>query len=138
PGDTLQLASFRGRDGRCIDAQGTRTCGLEFTPGSGWQLLSGMRPESQGGGVLLNAAWLAILLLPVGFLARPRTALVLLLAMIWYIAIRLPVDTILAAAPWPEIVGSVAGVAAGLAIRRLVAPRSGPPAAPAVEETVAI
>jgi hypothetical protein len=108
-GDTLRLVTAAQPVGRCIQVDAVPYCQLGFTAGSGWALLFSDSHVPARMGPVLNAAWLGILLLPVGALVRPRYLLLILIAAVWYMVIRLPVDTVLLPAPWTDITGAVAG-----------------------------
>jgi hypothetical protein len=131
-GDTLRLLSFARPDGRCFHVQAEAHCELGHTAGSGWALLAGDRAGSGGSDVVWNAAWLALLLLPLGRLARVRVALLILVAAVWYMVVRLPVDTVLLPAPLTDLAGAAAGLVAGVVWRwRTLRRRASVPAAPA-------
>jgi hypothetical protein len=132
PGDTLRLLSFARPDGRCFQVQAQAHCELGFTAGSGWALITGDRAGRGGTGMVLNAAWLALLFLPLGRLARLRVAVLLLVAAVWFMVVRLPVDTVLLPASVTDLAGAAAGLAAG-GLLRWRSPRrtTHSPAAPA-------
>jgi hypothetical protein len=117
PGDTLRLLSFARPDGRCFQVQTEAHCQLGFTAGSGWALFTGDRAGGGNSGMVLNAAWLALLLLPLGRLARVRVAVLILIAAVWYMVVRLPVDTVLLPAPLTDLAGAAAGLVAGGLLR---------------------
>jgi hypothetical protein len=117
PGDTLRLLSFARPDGRCFQVQAENHCKLGFTAGSGWALITGDRAGGGGSGTVLNAAWLALLLLPLGRLARTRVAVLILIAAVWYMVVRLPVDTVLLPAPVTDLAGAAVGLVAGGLLR---------------------
>lgn len=71
-GDTLRIEASRNRDGYCLEANQTRACRLGFTIGSGWALLLYPRHFPPLLQLLLSAAWVAGIALPVGFWARQR------------------------------------------------------------------
>ena len=71
-GDTLRIESSRNRDGYCLEMNQRRACRLGFTSGSGWALLLYPRHFPPLLQLLLSAAWVAGIALPVGFWARPR------------------------------------------------------------------
>jgi hypothetical protein len=138
PGDTLRLVTFNGRGGRCIQVQNDSACELGHSAGSGWTLLAGDRQSGGRTGQAFNAAWLALLLLPVGWIARPKVAAIILIAAVWYMVIRLPVDTVLLPAPHSDMAGAIAGLVTGGLIRwkrrrsetEPAAPENAEPAAP--------
>ncbi|HSJ25429.1 MAG TPA: hypothetical protein VK929_12200 [Longimicrobiales bacterium] len=133
PGDTLKIVTIARRDGRCIQVQdGESTCQLGLTAGSGWRLLAGDDVATGHTPAVLNFAWLALLLLPVGWLARPRIAAAILVAAVWYMVIRLPVDTVLMPAPATDVIGAALGIVAGGLVRWRVVRHRQPESPPAV------
>jgi hypothetical protein len=135
-GDTLRLLSFARPDGRCFQVQAEAHCELGFTAGSGWALIAADRAGGGGSGMVLNAAWLVLLFLPLGRLARMRVAALILIAAVWYMVVRLPVDTVLLPAPVTDLAGAAAGLVAGgllrwRSLRRAADTPAEPPAAPA-------
>jgi hypothetical protein len=116
-GDTLRLVTLTGRGGRCIQVQDDSTCELGHSAGSGWRLLAGDHRTADRTGEAINFAWLALLLLPVGWIARPKVAAGILVVAVWYIVIRLPVDTVLLPAPPADMAGAIAGLITGGVIR---------------------
>jgi len=71
-GDTLVIEASRSTSGTCLMLNGTGTCRLGYTIGSGWALL--LFPEHFPPWVqqLLGAAWVGAFLIPVGVLSRKR------------------------------------------------------------------
>jgi hypothetical protein len=117
-GDTVRILTIARRDGRCIQVQDEESaCQLGLTAGSGWRLLAGDDIATGETHAVLNFAWLALLLLPVGWLARPRIAAAILVAAVWYMVIRLPVDTVLMPAPATDVIGAALGMVAGGLLR---------------------
>lgn len=117
PGDTLRMLTLAQGEDRCIQVQDQPFCGLGLTPGAGWLLLAGDDHGGRQPMPAVNAAWLALLLLPAGLMARPRVAAAILVAAVWYLVIRLPVDTVLQPAPATEAVAAAVGVLAGALLR---------------------
>ncbi|MGH9892769.1 MAG: VanZ family protein, partial [bacterium] len=76
-GDTLVIEASRSTSGTCLMLNGTGTCRLGYTIGSGWALL--LFPEHFPPWLqqLLGAAWVGAFLIPVGMLSRrqPETLL---------------------------------------------------------------
>jgi hypothetical protein len=119
-GDSLTIAAWRERDGYCMSMNGSQVCHLRFTAGRGWGLLLYLGHLPPRGLLVLDAVWFAILLLPVGALARSRPeawgAASLLVA-----AGILPLFVGLGATPLAGWIGGALGVAAGAWLRSAVA-----------------
>ncbi len=71
-GDTLVIEATRSTSGICLMLNGTGTCRLGYTIGSGWALL--LFPEHFPPWLqqLLGAAWVGAFLIPVGIWSRKR------------------------------------------------------------------
>jgi VanZ family protein len=72
PGDTLHIETRRERGGYCLTVNQAHLCDLGFTIGSGWALLLYPRHFPSWLRWLLEAGWVAGMVLPVGFWARNR------------------------------------------------------------------
>jgi hypothetical protein len=128
--DTIRIATAgQGMGERCVQVEDVPFCGIGRTPGDGWKLLAGDVAGSQRASTALGAAWLALLLLPAGLLARPQVAALLLVGVAWYLGIRLPVDTIFLRATPLELGGAAAGLLLGTLIGWLLLSRRPEPAA---------
>lgn len=121
PDDTVLLATLTLPSGQCFTVRQQRTCGLGHSAGSGWNLLVDPDRITRTQRTIANAVWLAILVLPLGFVGRWQLTLPLLAVIGWYAAVRLPYDTVLLPIEWPEAAGIIAGVAAGAMTRRATA-----------------
>lgn len=137
PGDTATLAVGPGEGpGICLRAGDARRCGLGHPVGGGWALLVGPDlPAAVAGAVgtegregiarALDAAWIALLFLPLGYWAAPAWG--------WRVGLVLAGGGLLAApavgpvlaAGAAEASGLAAGLGVGLLLRGLVA-RAGP------------
>jgi VanZ family protein len=118
-GDTVRAAVVRRGPDRCLTFQATSACPA-FTPGRAWSLL--MYPEL-GSGVrrTLDALWMLVLMLPVGFWSRDLRRLAaagVTTGLTIGIAVAL---TRLVWPTWTEIGGAVIGLTAGHVLRLLVA-----------------
>jgi hypothetical protein len=128
--DTIRIATAgQGRGERCVQVEEVPFCGIGRTPGDGWKLLAGDAAGSRHGSAAVGAAWLALLLLPAGLLARLPVAALLLVGVAWYLGIRLPVDTIFLRATPVELGGAAAGLLVGTLIGWLLLSRRPEPAA---------
>ena len=122
-GDSLNVAVRPDGRGYCLGVNERVACGLGFTMGRGWALL--YYPESLPPllRTLLDDAWVAALLIPLGFWIRGRafaTALIATVAVaIWTVP---PATGLLYAAPG-EVVGAVVGFGLGRAFQRLAKAR---------------
>lgn len=118
-GDSLRIASVAARQpwGRCFDVGNRRHCGAGFTGAGGWALFYAPRSLDEDRQWMADAAWLALLALPAGYWASPGLALLFLIGLSWYGAIRLPIDTV--ARPLPPL--ALLGIATGLALGMLLA-----------------
>lgn len=129
--DTLLLAVRRDPSGHglCMRAGTVQRCGIGFSAGSGWRLVhAGFGTPALDR--LLGVLWLALLALPAGYLARPRTAVALLAVLLWYAFIRVPVDTVLLPISRLDAAGLVAGWGAGVLFGRFTGAARGAAAAP--------
>lgn len=116
PGDTLAIALWRESAGYCLSLNGERTCRLSFPAGRGWGMLYYSETLPTWLEALLDACWIAGLLLPVGFCTaagHPALAggsLVVSLAIMPSLVGLLPA----AAGEWA---GGMAGVGVGVVLR---------------------
>jgi hypothetical protein len=129
PGDTVRVAVHRSADGYCYLRDDGWDCGHGIGAASGWRVIAPMDGAPARTRTLLGVAWLGLLALPIGLLARWPAALGLGLALAWYVIIRVPLDTVLVAPELLELAGVPLGVAAGLLLRRAGAGRRGSTAA---------
>lgn len=120
PGDTLRLASFVESGRRCLAAGRERgACGVGPRLTDGWALLyfsGALGPAARAG---LGAAWVAALLVPVGYWVRLRSACALALAAPLAALWLLPAAAAVEATPTWGYAAALAGAAAGsiLALR---------------------
>jgi VanZ like protein len=120
--DSLAIVLWREPDGYCIALNGARTCRLRFTAGRGWAVLHYFENFAPWTKRLLDIAWLAGLLVPVGVCARTWRAAWSGGALLASAGL-LPPLVGLAATPLDQWVGAVAGIAAGAALRTLAVRR---------------
>jgi hypothetical protein len=118
PGDTVRVVARRSADGLCYLSGDGWDCGHGIGAAGGWRVL---RSLDAAPAVLLGAlsgAWLALLVVPIGFWARWPVALALGGVVVWYALVRAPLDTVLVAPPPLELLGVAAGLALGFLARR--------------------
>jgi hypothetical protein len=121
PGDPLQVVVRGDGRGYCIVVNQRSACGLGFTVGRGWALLS--YPEKlpiwfRG---LLDDVWIACLLVPVGFWMNGRKTGLLVIVIVGAGLTFVPAVTGLIPTPPGEIVGAAVGLGLGLALGSRVA-----------------
>jgi len=129
-GDTLMVRVHRAADGWCVALDAQSACRLGHTLGRAWALL--MYPESFPPWLrhVLDAAWMAGLLLPLGLWARSGWHTLGAAVAVTAACVAIPVSTGLRPLTALEWLGMAVGAAAGLAIARLTrtdghsAPRS--------------
>jgi VanZ family protein len=121
PGDSLSLTVRPEGRGYCLVVNERAVCGLGFTLGRGWALLYYAKWFPPWLRLLLDEAWLAGLLLPLGFWIRGRGGAVALIAAVAVAFWIVPPATGLLATGGLEFVGAMAGFGVGAALRRLAA-----------------
>jgi hypothetical protein len=116
-GDTLHIAAHRTPDGYCLSVNRVEACRLWFTIGTGWALLLYPKHFPPWAQQLLDAGWVAGLLLPLGLWARrrPESALGMGIALwgLW----ALPRQVGLSATPGREWLGAACGLLIGIALQ---------------------
>jgi VanZ family protein len=116
-GEPLVIVVAPERNGYCIEANRTATCGLGFTAGTGWALLlygPGLPPWTHG---FLNVLWMAGLVLPMGYWARARWECGVAIALLAGAALLLPVATGLVPTPLGELAAAIAGLLGGVGLQ---------------------
>lgn len=118
PGDTVRVVARRSAEGLCYLSDDGWDCGHGIGAAGGWRVLRSL--DAAPGTVLgaLSGAWLALLVVPIGFWARWPVALALGGVVAWYALIRVPLDTVLVAPSPLELLGVAAGLALGFLARR--------------------
>jgi hypothetical protein len=120
PGDSLDVVVRADGNGYCLAVNGRASCGHGFTLGRGWGLISFPDALPSLLRVLLDDLWLAGLLVPLGFWLTGRRAGIpaVLVAVAGLFVV--PAATGLVPTPPGQLIGAVAGLALGLALRRRV------------------
>jgi glycopeptide antibiotics resistance protein len=115
-GDTVNLKVVRRGRSRCLVVNGTEACPA-FTPGRAWALLLPFRSLSSRVRESLDAAWVLLLLAPVGFWSVDTRRLAAAgLATAAGVALAVAMTRIVGP-PWSEVVAAVVGLVAGHALR---------------------
>jgi VanZ family protein len=120
-GDSLRVAVRADGRGYCLDVNERAACGLGFTVGRGWALLS--YPESLPPWLraLLDDAWVAALLIPLGFWIGGRWLAAALVGAVAVAMWVVPAATGLLSVSTGEAAGAVVGFGLGRVLQRLAA-----------------
>jgi len=121
PGDTLRIEARRDPDGYCLRVNETQACRLGFTIGSGWALLLYLRHFPPWLQRLLGAAWVAGLVVPIGFWARKRWETVVGGALLLVTLALLPPVVGLLPTPGAQWLGAGVGSLIGYGLQLLTA-----------------
>jgi VanZ like protein len=121
PGDTLRIEARRDPDGYCLRVNETQACRLGFTIGSGWALLLYPRHFPPWLQRLLGAAWVAGLVVPIGFWARKRSETVVGGALLLVTLALLPPLVGLLPTPDAQWLGAGVGSLIGVGLQLLTA-----------------
>lgn len=128
PGESFALEVETQPGRTCVARGDARRC-FEPSVGRGWSFWRGLRWLGEPGRSLLDAVWLAALLVPLGFWsARPRQ-LVLGGGLVLAALLLVPLHAELRATPLTELLAAAAGLATGAALRRVLSRRRGVAAA---------
>jgi VanZ family protein len=117
--DTLVVAAWREPAGYCLAFNEARTCRLNFSAGRGWALL--LYPSTWPLSLkhLMDAGWVAVLFVPIGFSAVSRRP-------VWWggaLGVSFWVlPALLGVAPtsWDEWLGAALGIGIGARLRTMV------------------
>jgi len=119
PGDTVHLAVRRSGSERCLSFDERRSC-PSYTPGRAWSLLLYPDTAPEGGRRAMDAFWMWLILLPVGFWSG-RVRDLLSGGVLTALGVGLAVGlTRLAAPPWTEMLAALGGLLVGYASRRVL------------------
>ena len=119
PGDTLRIRVWRDRH-YCIEFIDVRACPLGFTIGSGWGFLLYVDAFPRWLTKLLDVTWVAGLLVPFGYWARPRGAALTGGALVLTALAVGPSIGNLLPTPWLEWLGAISGASLGHALRKFM------------------
>ena len=122
-GDSLGTVVRADGRGYCLELNGRAACGLGFTFGSAWALLYYVESFPPWLKTLLDDAWLAGLLIPLGFWVRGRIVGSLLLVAVGAALVAVPPLTGLMPTPAGQLAGAAVGVAIGFGLRRVLITR---------------
>jgi len=116
-GDTLEITTLGTVPRLCLVTNGRPACQLGFTIGEGWGLL--MYPEVLPAWlrVVFNAVWMAGLVLPVGYWARSRAAILGCVVALAVTFAAMPAATGLLPCPLREVTAAAGGLLLGMALR---------------------
>lgn len=121
-GDTVRIGARRVGPARCLTVDEVERCGLGVTPGRTWSLLLYLEGPPEGVRRAVDAAWLFLLTFIVGALsATLRAASLHGLVVAAGVAAAVAL-TRLVAPPWWEVLAGLAGLAAGATVA-VLAPR---------------
>jgi hypothetical protein len=115
--DTLHITVQHAADGYCLGMNHVETCHLWFTIGTGWALLLYPKHFPLWAQHLLDAGWVAGLLVPLGLWMRRRPESMLAGGLVLWALSVLPGQAGLSPTPSREWVGAVCGVCIGLAVQ---------------------
>ena len=131
--DTLHITARPAADGYCLSLNHVEACHLWFTVGTGWALLLYPKHFPLWAQQLLDAGWVAGLLVPLGVWMRRRGESLLAVGLVLWGLSALPGQVGLSPTPWREWVGAACGVCIGIAVgvtARRQARRARGPSAP--------
>jgi len=123
PGDSLSIAVRSDGRGYCVAVNERATCGLGFTMGRGWALLYYAESLPPWLRTLLDDAWVAGLLIPLGFWIGGRWFAAWLIVAVAVAVWAVPLATGLLPATSAEVAGAVLGFGLGRALQRLATAR---------------
>jgi len=117
PGDTFTVAAWRARGGLCLALDAQRWCDRAYTLTDGWRLIFDLEHAPRWLLHVLDAAWLGGLLVPVGFWTRRHAASAAALVVGCGSLFAAPALTGLGPTRLPGLIGALAGIGLGLALR---------------------
>jgi len=120
-GDSLDVVVRADGNGYCLGVNGRASCGLGFTVGRGWRLISFTEAFPSWLRLLLDDLWVGFMLVPLGFWLTGRRTGPLVVVGVAAGLVLLPAATGLMPTPPGELLGAAAGLALGLVLHRRVA-----------------
>lgn len=123
-GDTLNIKIWSGLKEYCVSVNHNETCGLGFTAGTGWHLLGHITHLPPAIKTILNAVWISMLLVPLGYWVRLTTTSGAGLVVLVSTLLLMPDWTGLLPTPMHEWMAALLGLAAGLLLRRATSPQA--------------
>ncbi len=123
-GDTLNVKVSSGLKEYCVSVNHNETCGLGFTAGTGWKLLGRVDHLPPAVKTILNAGWMAMLLVPLGYWVRFTATAGAGLVVVVSTLLLVPTWTGLLPTPPHQWIGALMGLAAGLLLRKATSPQA--------------
>jgi hypothetical protein len=123
-GARIRLEAAREGGDLCLGVDARVDCDLGFTIGDGWSLLISDHRWLAQHRRLLGAAWLGMLLFPLGCWSRPSVTVAAAWGAVIAAVFLTPAFTGLLATPPSELLGAAGGLAAGALAGRVIARRS--------------
>jgi hypothetical protein len=120
PGDTFAVAAWRENGSFCLARDSHRWCHRAYTLADGWKLIFDLEHGHRWLLALLEAGWLGGLLVPVGWWARRHWCSAAALVVAGGGLVAAPALTGLGPTPLHALIGALAGLAAGAALRLFV------------------
>ncbi|HEX9394964.1 MAG TPA: VanZ family protein [Gemmatimonadales bacterium] len=120
PGDTFAAAAWREHGAYCLALDSLRWCNRAYTLADGWRLIFDLEHGSRLLLGLLGAGWLGGLLVPIGWWARRHWGSAAALVVAGGSLFAVPALTGLGPTPLPALIGALAGLALGAALRLLL------------------
>lgn len=112
-GSPLRVSVSRDGAQHCLTANDVRRCNLGTGAGDGWMLLRAAGTFRARFEALMSAAWIGLLLAPLGFWLRPTPAGLVALSLTMTILLLTPLAGTLQPLSGPEAVGMGTGILAG-------------------------
>ncbi len=113
-GDTIAVRADVSARGTCLAINAARRCGLGYSIGRGWGLLYYAEALPAWLKGALDLAWLAVLVLPVGFWMRRTWESAVATAVVALALLLVPRTTVLLPSSFVELLGVATGWGAGM------------------------
>jgi hypothetical protein len=118
--DPVHIRVWRADSGYCVEVDRPLGCGHGFTLGRAWSLLHGLPFLDPPARKVLDAGFLTVLLLPVGFWWRRSPEVAMGAVVVIAAIVLIPAFTQLRPTPPAELAGAILGLVSGAAIGRAV------------------